>query len=455
MPNFSLALPSTPPDPVLIARMHAVKRICLAAAAIIAFLNLCVWLVPGLACSIPAGRHLMKIDSAFATLMCAAGLWLPERENKHWLHWIGLALSALVALFAVVMLVRNWFGVSIGFAVLLPLYCGVPVKIMSEQTAVRFAFIGLAAVFIRARRPFAHRVADVLVFFLGLLVLISASEYIFGYFPAFGLAATRTLSFATVVCLVLLALAAILCRVEDGVFSIFVGQGIGARFARVLWPILLVMPFLREAGRAHLMRAHLFPAHYATAILTSIATAVSIALLLILSWYINGMEAEIRDLTLRDELTGLYNSRGFSLLSGQALRLSQRSQLPFSVLYIDFDNLKQVNDALGHDAGSSYLIETGKIIKATFRETDVMGRIGGDEFAVAGHFSQAAISIAVQRLEAACAAKNAEAATRFPLSLSIGYATAVEGAHETLKDLLTAADKAMYAEKRRRKVSAG
>jgi diguanylate cyclase (GGDEF)-like protein len=359
-----------------------------------------------------------------------------------------------VALFAGAILVGDWFGFSLGFAAL-PWHCGAPIKSMSAQTAVRFALVGLSAIFIRARPQIAHRVADVLVFFLGLMVLISTAEHIFGAFPTFGLAVTRSLSFGTAVCLVLLTLAAIFCRMEDGVFSIFVGQGIGARFARVLWPILLVMPFVREAGRAHLMRAHLFPAHYATAILTSVATAVSIALLLILSWYINHMEAEIRDLTLRDELTGLYNWRGFSLLSEQALRLAQRSQLPFSVLYIDFDNLKQVNDAFGHDAGSAFLTETGKLIKATFRESDVMGRIGGDEFAVAGHFSPAAVATAAQRLEAACAAKNAEAATPFPLSLSVGYATAAENAHETLKDLIAAADKAMYAEKRRRKIAAG
>jgi len=455
MPKFSLALPSTPPDPVLVGRMHAFKRICLAAAAIIAILNLCVWIIPGLACSLPAGRHLLKIDTTFATLMCAAGLWLPERENKHWLHRIGLALSALVAIFAGAILLRDWFGVSFGLAALLPSHCGLPIRSMSAQTAVRFTLLGLGAVFIRARWQFAHRVADLLVFIQGLLVLITVSEYIFGSFPAFGLAAARTPYFETVVCLVLLTLAAILCRMEDGIFSIFVGQGIGARFARVLWPILLVMPFLREAGRAHLMEAHLFPAHYATAILTSIATVVSMALLIVLSWYINHMEAEIRDLTLRDDLTGLYNSRGFSLLSGQALRVAQRSQLPFSILYIDFDNLKQVNDALGHDAGSAFLIETGKLIRATFRETDVMARIGGDEFAVAGHFNQAAVSVAMQRLEAACAARNAEAASRFPLSLSIGCATATENTHESLKDLIIAADQAMYKEKRRRKVAAG
>jgi diguanylate cyclase (GGDEF)-like protein len=179
---------------------------------------------------------------------------------------------------------------------------------------------------------------------------------------------------------------------------------------------------------------------------------VSLVLLLFLAWWINGMEMEIHDLSLRDALTGLHNLRGFSLLAEQALRLAYRSQLPFSVLYIDLDNLKQINDSMGHDTGSSFLAETGKLLKATFRETDVLGRIGGDEFAVAGHFSPAAIAIAAERLRAASALKNAETDRRHPLSFSIGYATATEHARESLKDLLTAADAAMYEEKRSKKV---
>ena len=155
---------------------------------------------------------------------------------------------------------------------------------------------------------------------------------------------------------------------------------------------------------------------------------------------------------MRDPLTGLYNSRGFSLLAEQALRLARRSQLPFSALYIDLDNLKQVNDAHGHAMGSSFLAETGQLLKATFRESDVMARIGGDEFVVVGYFNRVSVSIAAQRLAAACAAKNASSAAPLPLSLSIGYVTASENGNESLKELLAAADKAMYEEKRRRKV---
>jgi diguanylate cyclase (GGDEF)-like protein len=114
--------------------------------------------------------------------------------------------------------------------------------------------------------------------------------------------------------------------------------------------------------------------------------------------------------------------------------------------------LKQINDSFGHDAGSAFLVEMAEILKQNFRETDVIGRVGGDEFAVVCHGSQVDISIAAQRLQAACAQRNADAARRFPLSFSIGYTTAEEHARQSLKELLAEADKAMYEEKRRKRL---
>ena len=95
------------------------------------------------------------------------------------------------------------------------------------------------------------------------------------------------------------------------------------------------------------MLKDLVPEQYGAAILTSLAAGLSMVLLLVLVWRINSMEKEIHDLTLRDELTGLYNMRGFYLLGEQTLRLAQRAELPFSVLFIDLDGLKKINDEHG------------------------------------------------------------------------------------------------------------
>ena len=237
----------------------------------------------------------------------------------------------------------------------------------------------------------------------------------------FGLSMSVQTSPLTLLCLFLLTQVALFRCAENGVFSILLGSGIGGRIARLISPVLLVLPFLRETARGYFFHTSRLPANYAAAVGASLAAMLSFALLLAIAWRINSMEKEIHDLSLRDELTGLYNLKGFHLLAEQALRMARRSQLPFSVLYIDLDNLKQINDSFGHTVGSATLTETGELLKHTFRETDVMGRIGGDEFAVAGHFSHAAISVATERLRQASALRNSEAGRRFALNFSIGH----------------------------------
>jgi diguanylate cyclase (GGDEF)-like protein len=180
---------------------------------------------------------------------------------------------------------------------------------------------------------------------------------------------------------------------------------------------------------------------------------VSFLLLLFLTWRIQRMEAEISDLSLRDELTGVRNLRGFHFLGEQALHLAQRSKQPLSVLFIDLDNLKGINDSLGHSTGSAFLVEMAKLLENTFRETDVIGRIGGDEFAVLCQCSHAAMSSAAQRLDEASAIRNSEPGRQFPFSFSVGYVTSEEHKRESLDELLSHADKAMYEEKKRKKLN--
>ena len=328
-----------------------------------------------------------------------------------------------------------------GFSFLLP-------ERMSAQTAAGFALLGIQMLLIRARKRMAIQVADLFALLLLMLLLILVSGYAFGAMGMFGLSTTVMTSPQSLACLLLLTLAAVLPRAEDSVFAIFLGRGIGSRIARVIAPILLVLPFLREMGRAHMMQALQISEQHAASILASVATVLAFVMLLVLARRIHRMEMEIYDLSLRDVLTGLFNLRGFYLLAEQSRRLAQSNQLPFSVVYIDVDNLKQINDSLGYKVGSAFLAETGEIIGATFRETDVLGRIGGDEFAVASQSGHEAITTAAERLQAVCASRNSETGRQFSLSFSVGYATAVEHKKQSLEDLLVEAETAMYRQKR-------
>jgi len=170
-----------------------------------------------------------------------------------------------------------------------------------------------------------------------------------------------------------------------------------------------------------------------------------------LAWRIDNLERAIRDLSLRDELTKLYNRRGFYLLAEQALRLAQRSDAPFSVLFVDLDNLKQINDTLGHEVGSIFLCEVSELLRSFVRRTDVVGRVGGDEFVIAGQSSDAAMQNVALRLEQAAERRNEEPDRKYPFSFSLGHVTSDEGERESLEDLLHRADGAMYTTKRRKK----
>jgi diguanylate cyclase (GGDEF)-like protein/PAS domain S-box-containing protein len=164
------------------------------------------------------------------------------------------------------------------------------------------------------------------------------------------------------------------------------------------------------------------------------------------------LEEDLRSLSLFDELTGLYNRRGFFTLAEQQLKVADRMQKDMFLLFIDFDGLKNVNDTFGHNEGSQALIDTGNILKETFRESDILGRIGGDEFVVlAIEPADSNIDLFKTRLLHAVNSFNATGTRRYTLSLSMGVARYSPDSHYSLSDLIAHADTLMYEEKHMKK----
>jgi diguanylate cyclase (GGDEF)-like protein len=454
MPKLNPPLSIGDPDPALLQKLDPIKRVCVALAATVAGLTLLAWFIPPLDSLMPGGWRLMAAASAIGLALCAFSLEFSESRYSKRVNKLSQVLAVLAVLLGATILAEYALHISTGLEHILPFD---PKSISpwparpSPQTASGLVLLGITLALIRVRSRIAVRIADLVLICLAMLMLVLVSGEIFGALRLFGLSPVTRTSPQTLLCLALLTFVAFLRRSEIGLFSIFLGRGIGSRIARVLGPILLVLPFVREIGRQRMIHAQLLPERYATSILASIAAAMAFALLIVIAWYIKDMEAEIQELSLRDELTRLYNLRGFSLLGGHVLVLAQRSQLPCSVLYVDVDNLKHINDSLGHAKGSAILKETVQMLEQTFRETDVIGRIGGDEFAVVCQCSRVAISIAANRLEAAIATRNAQPGPEIPLSFSVGFATADEHGHQSLPELLSLADQAMYERKRQKK----
>jgi len=167
------------------------------------------------------------------------------------------------------------------------------------------------------------------------------------------------------------------------------------------------------------------------------------------------MEEKIRSAALSDELTGLYNRRGFMLMAEQQLRLAERHGQPLHLLFIDLDGMKHINDEFGHDTGDDALIDVAMLLTRACRSADTVARLGGDEFVVLVQGDAASASAVRGRLLAAVLDHNEHSGCEYELSLSIGIGPYDPDRPIALAQLLAEADQAMYELKRRRKKPAG
>jgi diguanylate cyclase (GGDEF)-like protein len=166
---------------------------------------------------------------------------------------------------------------------------------------------------------------------------------------------------------------------------------------------------------------------------------------------LQSFSVEMEQLALTDELTGLRNRRGFLVLADQALRMARRTRAKCALVYIDLDGLKRVNDTRGHAAGDTLIADAAKVLNRVFRESDVIGRVGGDEFAVFALLDEHdGATVVTQRLQAEVDQFNAEVVPTLRVSMSVGIEELPCTSDTPLDMLLSRADRAMYEKKRRR-----
>ena len=160
------------------------------------------------------------------------------------------------------------------------------------------------------------------------------------------------------------------------------------------------------------------------------------------------LDRELRYLALTDDLTCLYNRRGFFAAATQQLKLAQRNAQSLLLLFCDVDNLKKINDTYGHQEGDLALIRTADALEQSFRGSDILSRLGGDEFVVlALEASNQTQEVLLRRLEKNLKKLNASE-SRYELSLSVGVARFDPHRAISLGELMTQADEAMYEHKR-------
>jgi diguanylate cyclase (GGDEF)-like protein len=161
-------------------------------------------------------------------------------------------------------------------------------------------------------------------------------------------------------------------------------------------------------------------------------------------------EAALQSLSLVDELTGLYNRRGFLAVTEQHLASIRRNHKVPVILYADLDGLKRINDSLGHPEGDRALRKTAEILKDTFRTSDIIARLGGDEFVVLAAIGKDEIADSLTaRLQDKFMEHNTKTNRPYDLSISVGVVH-FDAEESSIEEVTARADRIMYEDKRRK-----
>jgi diguanylate cyclase (GGDEF)-like protein len=163
------------------------------------------------------------------------------------------------------------------------------------------------------------------------------------------------------------------------------------------------------------------------------------------------LEEQLRAVTITDDLTGLFNRRGFFTLSDQQRKLADRTKRKMYLLYLDLNHMKQINDKFGHKEGDQALCDTANILKRTFRQSDIIARIGGDEFVVLlTEPVEADIeNIVNNHLHDNLETHNKQAGRSFQITISTGIVPYDPEYPCSIGNLLSRADDQMYEDKKR------
>ena len=159
-------------------------------------------------------------------------------------------------------------------------------------------------------------------------------------------------------------------------------------------------------------------------------------------------EIDLTQLATIDELTNIPNRRGFRVLAEQELKLCERQKLPASIVYLDIDKFKQINDSYGHAEGDRALSIFAENLKGISRDSDVIARMSGDEFVVlfADASKKTAESI-VNRFRSGLDERELKDNLDYQISFSHGIVEFNPEVHTSIGELLNAGDELMYAQK--------
>lgn len=163
------------------------------------------------------------------------------------------------------------------------------------------------------------------------------------------------------------------------------------------------------------------------------------------------MEQRLETIAFHDQLTGIYNRRGFIHLAERQLKLARRSKQKLLLFFADLDRMKWINDSFGHEEGDKALKTATKVLVKSFRESDIISRVGGDEFAIlAINADEKTAENLLERLRQIIKKRNLRRSRKYELSISLGYAVFDPSQPSSLDVLMSSADMNMYRDKKQK-----
>lgn len=337
-----------------------------------------------------------------------------------------------------------------------------PPNRMAPNTAFNFVLLSLAVIFPWKRSRGWFDLSTILIVVSVLGSFIPVIGYAYGTKPFYGIGQFIPMALHTALTFLMLGLGLLFARPGRPIVATLFDNGMSGMMVRRLLPAVIALPVLLGWFRLEGQKLQLYDNELGAALVV----VAQILLLGTIVWWnsrvILGLdkqrkeaEAKLSELVLTDDLTGLRNRRGFVLLAEQELKLAKNKRMGIVLwcLYADLDGLKQINDTLGHDAGSQAIVHTAAILKSTFRDSDIIARLGGDEFSIlAATNTLDGGDLLVERLQLNVADFNAREDLPYKLSLSLGIVPVDTDHMLTLDQIVKSADAKMYSDKQARKI---
>lgn len=430
------------PDLRIIKPLIHTRDIVLFISVLLAAIIVLAWHFPIIANLLPQGWAAMKINTAISMLLMSLLLVMIIKKTNRIV--VPSLLALLPLLLAVSSILVHATGFGLGLEDLLANDQGSTMPgLMSVGTALFTMFFSSLLLIILISKNKSSYYIDVLVLMAFVLPFVNFAGHIFGATHIFQQSTDIYTSVQTLSCMFCLVYALVITRMYSVLLSVPVGIGLGSQAFRIKFKYIIVIPLFSALLFFYMSDHGIFGQKSAMALTTTATTVLWVIFSIQSARQVNVLESKLRNLSFRDEMTGLYNYRAVKMLGDHMLYEAKSMQKSIIIYFFDLNNLKQVNDQYGHDIGNELIKDFAKCLRKSFKKEDLVARFGGDEFIAACMYDRNIDKLL--ELNNTIRERNFNQ-TQYSIEYSVGHAISTQ--RDTFADLVERADELMYQHKK-------